>query len=315
MFIPYSVDVPFDHKPVVNWLVCAALVLAFVGQIVAVVGQVNHGVSPEEAAQKTIGPFILDGWRVTGLFGHMWLHGGILHLVGNLIFLWLFGNAVCSKVGNLLYLPVYVGLGLLVAISHVLFSGGPALGASAAINGIIGMYLVFFPENSISCFFWLLYRPITFSVSGYWMILLWFAFDIWGAFSGDQHVGYVAHVGGFIAGVGLAILMLKREWVVMQRDEKSLLQMLGARKQTTPSITPNSLLLSQQQLEQEQEQTPKRPIAIEEPVKPKDPYIRFACRCGQRIKVPRAKAGQTGRCPQCKTPVRIPGTPSTGGFD
>jgi len=305
MFIPYAVDVPFDHRPVVNWLICGALVFAFVAQVAAVHGQIDQGVSPQEAVQKTMGPFVLDGWRATGLFGHMWLHGGIIHLVGNLIFLWLFGNAVCSKIGNLLYLPVYVGLGIIVAISHLIFSGGPALGASAAINGIIGMYLVFFPENSISCFFWLLYRPITFSVSGYWMILLWFAFDIWGALRGAQGVGYVAHVEGFMAGFGLAILMLKRGWVVMQRDEKSLLQMLWPRRETAADVSPSSTAPSRPRLEQ----------APEEPAKLQDPYIRFHCRCGQRIKVPRARAGQMGRCPQCRTPIKIPGTPSGRSSD
>ncbi len=310
MFIPYAVDVPFDRRPVVNWLVCGALVLAFVAQTAAVLTQVDQGVSPQQAVQKTMGPFVLDGWRATGLFGHMWVHGGVLHLVGNLIFLWLFGNAVCSKIGNLLYLPVYVGLGVIVAMSHLMISRDPALGASAAINGIIGMYLVFFPENSISCFFWLLYRPITFSVSGYWMILLWFAFDIWGALRGGQGVGYVAHVEGFMAGFGLAILMLKRGWVVMQRDEKSLLQMLWPQTKPTPDRRPASPTASERQEARARNEPAGRPPRAEEPAKPQDPYVHFHCRCGQRIKVPRAKAGQIGRCPQCKTPIRIPGMPS-----
>jgi len=230
MFIPYSVDVPFNHRPVINWLITVALVLIFVAQILAVFGQLDHGLSPQDAVRNTIERFVLKGWGLTGLFGHMWRHAGILHLIGNLIFLWLFGNAVCSKIGNLLYLPVYVGLGLIAGISHLTFSSGSVVGASGAINGIVGMYLVFFPENSISCFFWLIYRPVTFSVSGYWMILLWFAFDIWGAMNGSQGVAYVAHVGGFLAGFGLAVLMLKMGWIVMERDEKSLLQMLSTRK-------------------------------------------------------------------------------------
>ncbi len=315
MFIPYAVDVPFDHRPVLNWLICGALVLAFVAQMAAVLGQIDQGVSPQEAAQETIGRFVLDGWRVTGLLGYMWLHGGILHLIGNLIFLWLFGNAVCSKIGNLRYLPVYVGLGMIAGISHLIFSDRPVIGASGAINGIIGMYLVFFPENSISCFFLWLPRPIMFSVSGYWMILLWFAFDLWGAVGGGQGVAYVAHVGGFMGGLGLAILMLKRGWVVMQRDEKSLLQMLGARRKTAPGVSPSSTAPSRPRLDQAQDETAKRLPKPEVSAKPQDPYIHFNCRCGQRIKVPRAKAGQVGRCPQCRTPIRIPGTPSGRSSD
>lgn len=212
--------------------------------------------------------------------------------------------------GNLLYLPVYVGLGLAAGISHLIFSGGPVLGASGAINGIVGMYLVFFPENSISCFFWLLYRPITFSVSGYWMILLWFAFDIWGAANSSQGVAYVAHVGGFVSGFALAIFMLKMKWVVMQRDEKSLLQMLSTKNKTVPGGLYTRPAPWQQQWEQAQNNTIERPPIPKEPAKPKDPYIRFSCRCGQKIKTPTAQAGKIGRCPKCRTPIKIPGTPT-----
>jgi hypothetical protein len=54
-----------------------------------------------------IRPFILNGWKLKGLFGHIWLHGGILHLLGNMLFLWIFGNAVCAKIGNIRYLLIY----------------------------------------------------------------------------------------------------------------------------------------------------------------------------------------------------------------
>jgi len=306
MFIPYSVDVPFNHRPVMNWLITLALVLIFVAQIHAVSGQLDQGVSLQDAVRNTIERFALKGWGLTGLFGHMWLHGGILHLLGNLIFLWLFGNAVCSKIGNLVYLPVYVGLGLIAGLSHMIFSSGPVIGASGAINGIVGMYVVFFPENLISCFFWLLYRPITFSVSSYWMILLWFAFDIWGAVHGSQGVAYVAHVGGFLAGFSLAVLMLKTKWIVMERDEKSLLQMLSTRKETAHDGFRASPPPWQQRWEQAQSEAEVRQPTPEEPARPTKSYIRFDCRCGQRIKVAAAHAGQIGRCPKCRVPIKIP---------
>jgi len=297
MFIPYSVDVPFNHRPVMNWLITAALVLIFAAEITG--------------ARTTIDRFVLDGWGLTGLFGHMWLHAGIIHLIGNLIFLWLFGNAVCSKIGNLLYLPVYVGLGLIAGISHLIFSSGSVVGASGAINGIVGMYLVFFPENSISCFFFLFFRPVTFSVSGYWMILLWFAFDILGAASGSRGVAYVAHVGGFAAGFSLAVLMLKMGWIVMERDEKSLLQMLSTRKKRVPDgFRPGPAPWQPRREQAHNEMEVRRPTP-KEPAKPTNAYIRFNCRCGQRIKVARAHAGQIGRCPKCRVPIKIP-EPGTG---
>ncbi len=69
-------------------------------------------------------PFILNGWTLKGFLGHIWLHGGILHLLGNMLFLWIFGNAVCAKLGNFKYLPIYIGLGFIPVSSqliHIVF--------------------------------------------------------------------------------------------------------------------------------------------------------------------------------------------------
>jgi len=300
MFIPYRVDVPFNHRPVMNWFVVTGVIVVFILQIQTLNNQ---------AAQETMRRFVLDGWGLSGLFGHMWLHAGLLHLIGNLIFLWLFGNAVCSKLGNVLYLPVYVGLGLIAAASHVIFCGGTAVGASGAINGIVGMYLVFFPQNVISCFFWLIFlftfRPIVFCVSGFWMILLWFAFDIYGAFSGAEGIAYVAHIGGFLGGFGLAVLMLKLKWIEMERDEKSILQMLKPKRRKIHK-RPESKSFRQQKLEKSGQENIKSEISTQEHDIPKEKFIRFKCLCGQKIKVPREYAGKNGQCPKCSTKVKIP---------
>jgi membrane associated rhomboid family serine protease len=121
-----------------------------------------------------------------------------------MLFLWIFGNAVCAKIGNLRYLPIYTGLGIIAGMSQLLFSGEGGLGASGAINGIVGMYLVFFPTNEITCYFLMIFllRPCVkeFSLSSYWMILFWLAFDIWGAMQGGGGIAYFAHLGGFAGG-------------------------------------------------------------------------------------------------------------------
>lgn len=318
MFIPYQVDVPFNHRPVMNWVVFAGVILVFCVQVAIVVEEISSERSvpfeereaKEQAAEEPaeagkISQFFLTGWGLKGLLGHMWLHGGLSHLIGNLIFLWLFGNAVCSKLGNRIYLPIYVGLGLVAAATHLIFVGGPMIGASGAINGLVGMYLVFFPENSISCFFFLLLRPVTFSISGYWMILLWFVFDIWGAMKGGSGVAYFAHVGGFLAGFALAILMVARKWVVMERDEKSLLQMLRLQKKEIPE--EHRRYFAPWETSQPEEAEPET-IALE-PEKPKEEFIRFMCPCGKRVKVPAGYAGMTGRCPACGKRLRIPKKP------
>jgi len=242
VFIPYRVDVPFNYRPVMNWIVVALVIFVFTIQKAESNQVKTHQMTRKEYVEKSLTmQYLLKGWSIKGLFGHMWLHGGTMHIVGNLIFLWLFGNAVCSKIGNLFYLPIYVILGMIAAISHLLFfSDIPILGASGAINGIVGMYLVFFPENSISCFFILLFRPIWFTVRSFWMILLWFAFDILGAMSGSGGVAYFAHIGGFLAGFALAIFMLKTKMIVMERDETSILELLGLeKKEKSQALLPH----------------------------------------------------------------------------
>lgn len=200
LFLPYKVDVHSSRKPFANYLVMIAIVAAFVLQ----------EIYPEERTA----PFVLTGWSVRELLGHMWLHVGYGHIIGNLVFLWVFGNAVCAKVGNVLYLPVYVGAGLLAGIVHLLFDVRMAVGASGAIFGIIGTYLVLYPFNSIKCFFWFLAYVRCFSIAGFWIILLWVVLNIIGAVSGyTGGAAYFAHIGGFFGGIILTIILLKSKLV------------------------------------------------------------------------------------------------------
>jgi membrane associated rhomboid family serine protease len=265
-----------------------------------------------------IRPFILNGWTIKGLFGHIWLHGSILHLLGNMLFLWIFGNAVCAKIGNFRYLPIYLGLGILAGIAHLIFTGGNAIGASGAINGIVGMFLVFFPENEITCYisFWFLLSPYIkeFTVSSIWMILFWVAFDVWGAMKGGGGVAYFAHLGGFAAGFVLAIVMLKLKLVVMEEGyEKSLLQLIAGRKgpaayESTPQYIRHSGF-SEKDLEAIKPETAE-PAAMKTiplgPEPPREEFIRFTCSCGKRFKMPTKYAGKTGICPNCKLRIKIP---------
>ncbi|MCP4255984.1 MAG: rhomboid family intramembrane serine protease [Planctomycetes bacterium] len=311
ILFPYRVDVPFNYRPAMNWIMVALIIFVFLIQMTETSQVRNRQMSRSEYLEKSLTmQYMLDDWSIKGLFGHMWLHGGLWHLIGNLIFLWLFGNAVCSKIGNLFYLPIYVILGMIAGISHLLFfSDIPVLGASGAINGIVGMYLVFFPENSISCFLWFIFcfmRPFWFSVRSFWMILLWFAFDILGAMSGSGGVAYLAHIGGFVAGVGLAIFMLRTKMIVMERDETSILKLLGMEKKEKSQAQMEDLIPRQREWGNKKiNETEQKTIKFEPDDKPVQ-FIRLKCRCGQPIKVPRQYAGKIGRCPKCSAKWRIP---------
>ncbi len=220
LLIPYHADVPMCRVPWMNWAIIGITVLFF----------------PLCVTWDDLTPlgktFTLGGSSWLGVPGHLLVHGDILHLAGNMLFLWVFGNAVCAKVGNLVYFFVYLGLGVGAGLLSLAIDGRPSIGASGAINAIVGMFLVWYLLNEITCWFgyWFYYTAgsDSFSVSSYWMILLWLAFDIWGALRGEGNVGYVAHIAGFGLGCCLAILMLKLRWVRLEPGERSLLQIFAS---------------------------------------------------------------------------------------
>ncbi len=289
--IPYAVDVPFDRRPVMNWLLVGSVILAFAMQIVVTAD------GNEEAVEQ----YVLDGWGVQGIFGYMWLHGGLFHLGGNMLFLWLFGNAVCAKIDNLKYLPVYLLLGLAAATTHLIFDGNPAVGASGAINGIVGMFLIFFWENEVDCL-WILFFPYVkkISVSSFWIIGLWLLYDIAGAVMGDQGVAYFAHLGGFFAGIVAAVILLKLNLVTMYRDEESLVQ----RFEQWFQDRQDSKLEKQARVAVEKaEQSPSRSPIV---AKPTSAIVRFWCPCGKEIKAPAKYSGKKGCCPRCQRELIIP---------
>ena len=337
--IPYAVDAMFERRPVVNWLVLGGLVLVFALQVVTSEKQVTERpietiespidalevptTAKEKMAKKLVkeergitGPmsrFVLDGWAVGGLLAHSWLHINIVCLVGSLIFLWPFGNAVCSKIGNGFYLLVYLVFGLLGGICHLLIGGGAAVGASAAISGIVGMYIVFFPENSISCFF-LVPHPVALSISGLWVVLLWFVFDVVASVMSGQNIICGVHIGCFAAGLGLGILALKKNLVVMEKDERSLLQMLHRQKKeeekkqevAKDKVKEVKVATKGPEAAVREKAEPERKAAEVARPKPKDDFIRFKCQCGFKIKVHKKNAGKTGRCPKCSQWVEAP---------
>jgi membrane associated rhomboid family serine protease len=214
--MPYHVDVPMPRVPYSNFGLIALTCLIHIGFLFS-----GHEIDPATASEP---------WVVWG--GHIFLHGGLLHLFGNMLFLWVFGNAVCAKVGNIAYPFVYFGLGLVAGMTHDLVTGVPGIGASGAINGIVGMFVVWYVVNEVSCLYVFLYTGGTFSVSSVWIILLWFLFDIWGAVRGGGDVGYWAHIGGFVTGVALATVLLATGVVRMDNGETSIFDWLGGGRET-----------------------------------------------------------------------------------
>jgi hypothetical protein len=99
-------------------------------------------------------------------------------------------------------------------------TGMPGIGASGAINGVVGMYLVLFPLNDVSVFWYCLYNWGTVEVSGFWLVALWFCFDIYGAIAGTDNIGYWAHIGGLLSGVGIGFGFDVLKWTLLAPEDR-----------------------------------------------------------------------------------------------
>src|SRR6185295_15220615 len=149
------------------------------------------------------------------LLTSLFMHGGFAHLFGNMLFLWIFGDNIEHRVGHVRYLVFYLVCGVLASLAHVIttvmFATNPAsllipsLGASGAISGVLGGYILLYPKRRVTV---ILFRFLT-DVPAYVAIGLWFVFQLisglgmLGGGSQQGGVAYAAHVGGFIAGLVL----------------------------------------------------------------------------------------------------------------
>jgi len=157
--------------------------------------------------------FLSDPLRDSAtLLTSMFMHGGWLHLGGNMLYLWVFGNNVEDRFGHLNFLVFYLVSGVAATFTQLWFnldSRIPNLGASGAIAGVLGAYLLLFPRNWVTV---LIIRFVTrlpaFVVLGFWFILQFFSgVGSITVTSDTGGVAYMAHIGGFVAGIILAILL------------------------------------------------------------------------------------------------------------
>lgn len=157
---------------------------------------------------------IADGLELPTLLTSMFLHGGWLHLIGNMLFLWVFGDNVEDTMGHLGYLTFYLLTGVAAALAQVAISPAsevPLVGASGAISGVLGAYIVLFPRGKIRTAFLIYFIPLVFLVPAWIQIGIWIVLQFVNGLASlgvrTQETGggvaYFAHIGGFIAGVAL----------------------------------------------------------------------------------------------------------------
>ena len=220
--------------PIVNYLLIAANVAVFVflqglgsnerftyafstvpqeivtGRDVVESVPIKDPVSGDVAGTVDLGPTPIPVYLT--LITSMFMHGGLAHIFGNMLYLWIFGDNLEDSMGHLRYLLFYLTCGILAGLAHVFattaFGGNPylpALGASGAISGVLAGYLVLHPKRRVRV---IMMRTIQ-EVPSIWAIGIWFAFQLvsglgmFGSGSQAGGVAYAAHIGGFIAGLVL----------------------------------------------------------------------------------------------------------------
>lgn len=206
--------------PVVNYLLIALNVAVFLYQT-----QLPPGAQFQSCAQasaETVQGFICEygvvpaaitqGQNLYALFTSMFLHGGWAHLFGNMIFLWVFGDNIEDSFGHLGYLLFYLATGLLASVAHIVLEAGsqiPAVGASGAISGVLGAYILFFHMNRITVLIgWFITAVPAWMMIGLWALTQFV--NTYGALARTEETGgvaYAAHAGGFVAGVMIALLV------------------------------------------------------------------------------------------------------------
>jgi len=171
------------------------------------------------------------------MFTYQFVHGDLLHLIGNMAFLFVFGNAVNAKLGHWQFLLCYLLLGAVAGLAWLPFSRGlPLVGASGAIMGIVGLFVVLFPRNDVEVFYWfgILWAGVT-RIAAYWVVLFFVLTDLIGVVL-DQSgpVAYVAHLAGALGGFGVGLALVHWRVVRSTRYEENLLQFLGYQRRESP---------------------------------------------------------------------------------
>jgi len=208
--IPLGDENPTRIMPIVTWAVIITNVAVFLWELL---------IDPRLSAQmiRTFG-FVPSAIVRQGTYymflTSMFLHGGILHLAGNMLYLYVFGDNVEDLCGPVPYLVFYLICGFAGSLLHLVSDWGsmvPSIGASGAISGLLGAYVYLFPNVRIrtAVTFGIFIRLIR--LPAYFLIGFWFLYQLTlGLLATDASVAYWAHVGGFVAGLGLARVLARR---------------------------------------------------------------------------------------------------------
>ena len=172
--------------------------------------------TPYLTDEKEIKYYKRDIHPVLSLTTSIFMHGSLLHLFGNMLFLWIFGNNIEDYLGRFKFLLFYLASGIGASLVHVIFNWNSVIsviGASGAVSGIMGAYLILFPRARVRTLIILIIFVTFADIPAFVFLLVWFVFQFFLAGSGSS-VAWLAHVGGFLIGVLLIKWLKKKKPIV-----------------------------------------------------------------------------------------------------
>ncbi|MDQ2685034.1 MAG: rhomboid family intramembrane serine protease [Thermoproteota archaeon] len=206
---PIHDDTPrVNGRPFINYSLIGINIIIFIYEII-ITGNFSNRIAVNELYTNygSVPDLILSGQNLGSLFSSMFMHGSIAHILGNMFFLYVFGDNLEDRFGHFRYLLLYLFWGLMASLAHSVYAvstgegGIPAIGASGAISGVLGAYLIFFPHAKIHTIIFAFFIT-TVRIPAVAYIPFWFIMQLIFALIGQSGgVAYLAHIGGFIIGL------------------------------------------------------------------------------------------------------------------
>ena len=147
------------------------------------------------------------------LITSIFVHGGLWHFIGNMLFLWVFGDNVEDRLGKILFLLFYLLGGFFAFLAQFLQNPGslvPLIGASGSVSAVMGAYIYLYPSASVVTMIPIFFVPIILNIPAFYFLLFWFGNQILNASLGTLGVGWLAHIGGFVFGILFAVVFFSK---------------------------------------------------------------------------------------------------------
>jgi membrane associated rhomboid family serine protease len=215
MFLPIRTDSPLHSTPYVNW----GLILLNVGVFIIQLGMYG-GDAPRALVLDPVRP------QLHQFLTYAFLHGGMMHLLSNMLFLYIFGNNLNDKLGNIGYLAFFLTGAVLAGVAHAAFEQAPVIGASGAVFAVCGGYAVLFPRAVVTVLYFFILIGV-FQMPSLYLIGIYFALDLFRQFIpflGGGGIAHLAHIGGAMAGFAVCLGLLRLH--LLPRDQYDVLALI-----------------------------------------------------------------------------------------